>query len=124
MSYQPPQRTGVTYATRQTTAANAGEANLNAINNESKAGCAGFIGAILTLTGIGAIIGIPLMIWAAYLHFTKHKNIGQKEVWVANCPHCDKAIYVNLGIAAVNCPLCSRMIIIEPQGYKALFRAG
>lgn len=120
----PIQGTGITYAVRGKVAASVGEANLNAVQNESKAGCAGFVGALLTLTGIGAIVGVPLMVWAAYLHFTKHKDIGQKEIWVGACPHCAERLHVDIGVAAVACPLCSKMIIVEARGIETRFRAG
>jgi len=76
-------------------------------------GAAGFwiigIGIVLCLTGIGAIIGIPLILVGIILPmmggFTKKDN----------CPHCGKEIMFMSYSVVVGCPACRSRLLVKDK---------
>lgn len=86
--------------------------------NEIKNGClngtfAGFaaigIGSLLCFTGIGAIIGIPLIIAGIIFPFL---NIGNSTL-VGNCPYCGHETIAFKNDPGVTCKACRQRIIIR-----------
>ena len=65
----------------------------------------GFIGLLLCFTGIGAIIGIPLMIVAL--------KGPKKGGYVGACPHCGPRAAVSQIHAGANCPACKGRIVVK-----------
>ncbi len=75
------------------------------------------IGGILCLTGIGAIIGIPMILGGLMTPF-----IG---IWIGAtsikglCPYCGYEVSCSSKIPGINCPSCNKRIIIrEKKFYK------
>ena len=75
-------------------------------------GCAGSIimsfGLLLCLTGIGAIIGIPMiLIGCIIIPFIAATHKVQK------CPACKKEITLPVGHDAFDCPICKERLFRE-----------
>ena len=71
------------------------------------------IGIVLSITGIGAIIGIPLILIA--LGFAMMGGLAyseNKSYYKGECPYCGRLIKVNAQ-EAFNCPICEERIIVE-----------
>lgn len=73
-------------------------------------GCVLPVGILLCFTGIGAIIGIPLILAALIFPFTGFA--AQK----APCPYCGQMVHVFAGVG-VNCPACKQRIVIRGKQF-------
>jgi hypothetical protein len=78
----------------------------------SLAGCimAG-IGIALSLTGIGAIIGIPI-VCAAISHSRRDMNTP-KHIYEAPCPACGLLLHVPVTTPGSNCPACMKRFVVR-----------
>jgi DNA-directed RNA polymerase subunit RPC12/RpoP len=73
------------------------------------AGVIFIIGMLLTATGIGAIIGIPLMIVGIIFPFV---NIGNSTL-IGSCPYCGNEIIALKNEPGVTCKACKQRIIVR-----------
>jgi DNA-directed RNA polymerase subunit RPC12/RpoP len=77
-------------------------------------GAAGFViivGGLLTATGIGAIIGIPLIIVGFILPFlTTFMGYGGLK---GKCPWCETEIENPYPLSGMDCPACKKRIVIR-----------
>lgn len=69
-------------------------------------GCMFLGGIILCFTGVGMILGVPMVV---YTMFASNKVKGG---WVGNCPKCDNEIIwhganENTASGTFKCPICS-----------------
>ena len=76
---------------------------------EKQIGGVGCLGIILCFTGIGMIIGIPMIAWAM---FSSNKAKG---AWYGKCPKCDEDLYwhdadKNTQQGAFECPSCKVLV--------------
>jgi len=64
------------------------------------------VGLLLSLTGIGAIVGVPMILHSVFGN--KRPDIEPTGAWEADCPHCARAIVfvVPDEQPAFRCPLC------------------
>lgn len=78
----------------------------------SLAGCvmAG-IGGLLCLTGIGAIIGIPIICTA--ISKSRQEMREPNHVWQAPCPSCGTLLDVPINLLGSNCPACAKRFIVR-----------
>jgi len=67
------------------------------------------IGGLLSLTGIGAIIGIPLIIGGILYPII---NIGSTSI-IGSCPYCGHEVSASKKTPGVTCPACRQRIIIR-----------
>jgi predicted amidophosphoribosyltransferase len=67
------------------------------------------IGAVLSLTGIGAIIGIPLIIFAIVMIATTPLTVAMMKF--RKCPVCGTTIEFPKGSQGVNCPGCKKRFV-------------
>lgn len=71
------------------------------------------IGVFLTLTLIGAIIGIPMILFGIVLAvvgpFGGLTALGMKK---AKCPYCENIVYVN-SKKSVTCQVCKKLSIVK-----------
>jgi DNA-directed RNA polymerase subunit RPC12/RpoP len=73
------------------------------------------VGIILCFTGIGAILGIPLILWAFIMPFIKPtRNL------VGSCPYCGHGIVANENDVGVTCLACQQRIIIRNGNFHKL----
>lgn len=83
----------------------------DALAASQTAGCSSLIGCTLCLTGIGAVIGIPLLIMSA---IDSNKAMrGQKDVWTGECPHCGGILDVASPMGRAICVHCSSEIVVR-----------
>jgi Zinc-ribbon containing domain len=76
-------------------------------------GCLAFIGIILTLTGIGAIIGIPLIIIGILMFFIGPLlGLGTLK---GECPWCGNLVTV-MG-KGQDCPICKKRIVVKDKKF-------
>jgi len=67
------------------------------------------VGFLMSLTGIGAIIGIPLMI--AGFGFFLFGVASKKIIYKGKCPTCDET-QTSTGEKSFKCSCCKRRIIV------------
>lgn len=77
---------------------------------EGTNGCMFFGGIILCFTGVGALLGVPMIV---YSMFASNKIKGG---WVGNCPKCNEYIVwhdsnSNTASGSFKCPMCSADIV-------------
>ena len=82
------------------------------------AGCAFPAGVLLTLTGIGAIVGIPLIIVSFFLPFAG--ALGGLGQITGPCPHCATPIHASKFSPGTNCPGCTRRVLIRDRRFVAI----
>ena len=61
-------------------------------------------GLALCFTGIGIIVGVPMMIFS----FPKKSTLG---LYTGNCPKCDQPIMATPAPIGFDCPICKTRII-------------
>ena len=71
------------------------------------------IGAILTATGIGAILGIPILLLSPLSPFIG-LWYGSKS-FTGECPYCRGSVFIFGGSQSVTCPHCGQQIIVQGQ---------
>ncbi|MFZ4400579.1 MAG: hypothetical protein ACOYO1_11135 [Bacteroidales bacterium] len=71
------------------------------------------IGIVLCFTGIGALIGIPLILAGIALPFL---NIGNSKI-KGKCPYCNYDVYSFKYEPGVTCPSCRQRILIRHGNY-------
>lgn len=81
---------------------------------KSNKGCAGAVGFLLCLTGIGAIIGIPMIISS---YFKPPKTSWYFE---GPCPWCRATIRMG-DQQAGRCPQCNKTFMVNKQGSSAIW---
>jgi hypothetical protein len=80
-----------------------------------------FIGLLLSLTGIGAILGIPLMLVSVAMFFGA-PILGycvKPPTWLSgSCPYCTyPEVKASHNEPGVNCPACKKRIIIRENRF-------
>ena len=71
------------------------------------------VGMMVSLTGVGLIIGIPLILAGiAYPLIARSLIRGQ-------CPYCGKNVSALNSKPGINCPGCGRLIVIRDKKYFA-----
>jgi hypothetical protein len=73
------------------------------------------VGVVLTATGIGAIIGVPLIIAGIVLAFAG-PFLGLGSIKGA-CPYCGGEVHSSKTAPGVTCPACLRRIVIRDGKY-------
>jgi hypothetical protein len=71
---------------------------------------AGF-GFLLCLTGIGAILGIPIII--AAVSNSRREMAEPNHIFEAPCPYCDTLLHVPVNLLGSNCPACAKRFIVR-----------
>jgi len=75
------------------------------------------IGTLLCLTGIGAILGIPIIIAGFIFPFTKS---GNSPTLKGKCPYCGYDVYASKNAPGVTCKACKQRIIIKDGVFYTL----
>ena len=78
-------------------------------------GWAGFstaliVGVLLCLTGLGAILGIPIIIAGFIYPFTKS---ARAPILIGKCPYCGHEVHASKLAPGVTCDACKQRIIIK-----------
>jgi hypothetical protein len=71
---------------------------------------------MLSVTVIGAIIGVPLIIFAIYLAFSLPQGLGLTGVTGRNarCPYCSAGVFLQDGSdRGVDCSTCKQRIVVR-----------
>ena len=71
-------------------------------------------GIALCFTGIGALVGIPLLLWGL---FSKTYVIGAH---CGTCPKCAIDLQIALGSPAADCPVCKARVIVAGDKFRVL----
>lgn len=71
------------------------------------------IGLVLTITVIGAIIGIPIMV-VGILQIFLSPFLGSLFVF-KRCPYCDNKVLINKFQKSVKCSKCKKRLIVEKK---------
>lgn len=82
-------------------------------------GCNTLFGILLCATGVGALIGVPLLI-QAYLEGQRAER-GVKRVLQGHCPYCGESVWVQDLLKAVNCPICGEAFMIKSTMFGGTF---
>lgn len=69
------------------------------------------IGTVLCLTGIGMVLGIPLVLLGLVLPITL-PLLGRLRR-VGACPHCGTNVIIFIGATAATCPDCHRRLLVR-----------
>jgi hypothetical protein len=77
--------------------------------------CLVAVGLLLTLTGIGALIGIPLILFGIVFPFVG-PFLGLGSIRGA-CPHCGAQVRSTKSRPGATCPACLRRIVIRDGRY-------
>lgn len=72
-----------------------------------------FVGILLTLTGVGAIIGIPLIILGIVMFFIS-PLLGLGAV-KGDCPWCGTTVTVMA--KGEDCPICKKRIVVKDKKF-------
>jgi predicted RNA-binding Zn-ribbon protein involved in translation (DUF1610 family) len=72
------------------------------------------VGGLLSITVIGSIIGIPLVIAGFWQRYRK------KTVWQGNCPYCNQLLNVDEHLVGSNCPACARRFIVRNNQFESV----
>lgn len=103
-------------------------------------GCLLIAGVLLSLTGIGAIIGIPMIIMAfvtmglnstsssirsltASIEKSTNKMAAanaQRGALKGNCPYCDQEITCLPATPGLDCPACNQRVIVRNNSFLTL----
>ncbi len=104
------------------------ENNTEPIEKGHKVGCSSsvigpagiliFIGILLSATGIGMLIGIPLIIAGLIVPF--FYSVAALAGRKGNCPYCDFEVESPIAQDAMNCPVCKNRIIIKNNKFIRL----
>ncbi len=79
------------------------------------AGCLIPLGIILCFTGIGAIIGVPLIIGGILVPFLGSvMGLGTVK---GECPWCETAVTSPLASKGFDCPVCKKRIVIREKNF-------
>ncbi len=73
------------------------------------------IGILLSLTGVGAIIGIPLIIGGFFMPFLG-PLIGLANI-KGDCPYCGNVVTAMSTKPGIDCPACKKRIIIKDKNF-------
>lgn len=73
------------------------------------------LGIILSLTGIGAIIGIPMALAGLLMPFIA-PVMGLAQV-SGKCPYCSKHLTASTLKGAVNCKYCKKRVVIDNKKF-------
>lgn len=81
-----------------------------------------FGGLALCFTGIGALLGVPMIIIG---FFVKSQSRG---AWKGNCPHCESEVAFapdfqrpdEIVVSGFDCPICKGRIILKNQSFVAI----
>lgn len=69
------------------------------------------VGFALCLTGIGIVVGAPL-IYIAWKSERETKNEVRRMIQ-SNCPYCDLLLNVPLTAVGANCPACAKRFLVR-----------
>ena len=79
-------------------------------------------GFLVSLTGIGAIVGIPVMLLSVILAFIAPImgwNLAPRHWLSGSCPYCEyPELKVRDNVPGVNCPACNKRIVIREKQFK------
>lgn len=77
-------------------------------------GCMIPIGVALCLTGIGAIIGVPLIIAGLIMPF---QGLQRRKMLQGPCPWCRQPVRIGTAAVGFNCPACAKRIIVRSHNF-------
>lgn len=78
-------------------------------------GCLIIVGLLLTLTGIGALIGIPLILIGLVMPF--FGGVLGLSAIKGSCPYCGHTIHTESKKPGLNCPACNQRIVIKDKKF-------
>lgn len=70
-----------------------------------------FWGFVLCLTGIGAIIGIPLIVFGLYQSITMPFKQFETGGYIGPCPYCGTELGMVEAWTALNCHVCRKRVV-------------
>ncbi len=70
----------------------------------------------LTMIGIGAIIGVPMMVIAAIL-FVGAPLFGLFRVLNGPCPYCSSDLTASPHVKGVTCPACKKRVVVRDSKF-------
>jgi DNA-directed RNA polymerase subunit RPC12/RpoP len=74
------------------------------------------VGFLLCLTGIGAIIGVPLIIGGIASPFIGPVAVGLTSI-KGKCPYCESEVQASSMDKGVTCPACKKRIVIRDKKF-------
>lgn len=78
-------------------------------------GCLIPLGILLSCTGIGAIIGIPMILGGFLAPFMR--SISGLSAITGKCPYCSHEIITKSSKAGINCDACKKRIVIRNKRF-------
>ena len=81
-------------------------------------------GLIITLTigqggTLGLIFGVPMLVAGIVLPLVMVRNGLRQTIVNGNCPYCNTAIQTTDATIRLNCPNCSRKIVVREMNFEA-----
>jgi hypothetical protein len=79
--------------------------------------CMGFL--ILFVIGIIShpIIAAVVFLFALYGHAKFRRRFG---IWQGGCPHCGEPIAISAAQPAINCPICTKRVLVKDAQFRAV----
>lgn len=104
-----------TPAETETKSAKAEGAATGCLASWGPAGCLFLIGVLLCLTGVGAFVGVPLIIVALLLPFLGTlMGLGAVK---GECPWCGMPVVGASAAKGIDCPACKKRIVIKDRKF-------
>ena len=81
------------------------------------------IGLLISLTGVGAILGVPMILYSMFGN--RRPDTAPTGAWQADCPHCSKAVVfvVSDERRAFRCPLCFGAVELSGERLRKVSHA-
>lgn len=78
----------------------------------------GGVGVCLCLTGVGAILGVPILLGALWGNKAEKKKL--LHVWEAPCPFCGTPLSVPVNTLGSNCPACRKRFVLRGNNFVGI----
>ena len=73
------------------------------------------MGLLLSMTGVGLIIGVPMMVAALFMPFLM-PALGLAQI-KGPCPYCSTTVYAQSTAPGVTCPGCKKRVVIREKRF-------
>jgi ribosomal protein L37E len=95
------------------------EINQLASLNQTTSGCNSTVAVVLCLTGFGAVIGVPMLVYAWWQGNKKPQT--HLYVLIGPCPYCGRETQANPTLSADRCQSCGKGYLVHADQNRPRF---